>query len=61
MDKAFNLGGGGCLSKLADIVAIIVSALLFFFYCYLIKLVMRREDKHRVIDALELRIGIHDK
>ena len=60
MDKAFNLGGG-CLSKLADIVAIIVAALLFFFYCYLIKLVMRREDKHRVIDALELRIGIHDK
>ena len=45
-----------------NIVAIIiVAALLFFFYCYLIKLVMRREDKHRVINALELRIGIRDK
>lgn len=50
-----------CISTLAHIVAIIiVAALLFFFYC-LIKLVMRREDKHRVINALELRIGIRDK
>lgn len=61
MDKAFN-PGGVCISKLANIVAIIiVAALLFFFSCYLIKLVMRREDKHRVINALELRIGIQDK
>lgn len=30
-------------------------------FCYLIKLVTRRVDRHRVIDALELRTCIHDK
>lgn len=41
---------------LAEILAtIIVAVLLFFFHCYLIKLVTRMVDRHEVINALELR------
>lgn len=43
------------------VIEIISTPCFSYYFYYLIKLVTRRVDRHRIMNALELRVNIHGK